>query len=333
VRRRYAQLQLDPPDALVGPLDHRPLGAQQVADHAEGGDDDAGVKQHGAEDQRLDVARAVALGVGDDEAHPDGERAEQQDRRGGEEHAQRLVLGVDAEDRDRVAADVGGGRGEQARLARHRVGRDRDVIERHQLLAGLDDRLERVGEVRDDQDLQRGLAVVGAEAGRRVRHVGSRSGAHDARAEPLEALLQRREVLDRGHVAVADHHVGGSGDNRGDELRDIGAAVLVVRVGVDDHVGPQLQRRVHAGLECAREPLVVGQANDVLDAERARDVDRRVGRAVVDHEPLDRVEAVEPARQIGQRGRQLLGLVLAGNLDDQLHRVRCRPRVPSTTVP
>jgi len=29
----------------------------------------------------------------------------------------------------------------------------------------------------------------------------------------------------------------------------------------------------------------------------------------------------------------LLGFVLAGNLDDQLHRVRCRPRVPSTTVP
>ena len=39
------------------------------------------------------------------------------------------------------------------------------------------------------------------------------------------------------------------------------------------------------------------------------------------------------AGQVGQRRRQLRGFVLAGNLDDQLHRVRCRPRVPSTTVP
>ena len=72
------------------------------------------------------------------------------------------------------------------------------------------------------------------------------------------------------------------------------AAVLVVGIGVDDHVGAELQGRVDAGLEGGREALVVGQAHDVVDAVRARDRDRVVGRAVVDDEPLDLVEARQP---------------------------------------
>jgi hypothetical protein len=38
------------------------------------------------------------------------------------------------------------------------------VVDRDELLAGLDDRLERVGEFRDDEQLDRGLAVVRTEA-------------------------------------------------------------------------------------------------------------------------------------------------------------------------
>jgi hypothetical protein len=49
------------------------------------------------------------------------------------------------------------------------------------------------------------------------------------------------------------------------------------------------------------EALVVGQADDVVDAVRARDLDRRVGRAVVDDQPLDGVEAGQLARQVGER--------------------------------
>ena len=40
----------------------------------ERGQHDRGVEQHRAEDQRLDVAGAVALHVGDEEARPDRER-------------------------------------------------------------------------------------------------------------------------------------------------------------------------------------------------------------------------------------------------------------------
>ena len=97
-------------------------------------------------------------------------------------------------------------------------------------------------------------------------------------------------------------------------------AVLVVGVGVDDDVGAELQAGVEPGLEAGREALVVGQPDDVLDPALAGDLDRAVGRAVVDHEQLDRVEAVDRARQVGDRRRQRLLLVQAGDLDDQLHR-------------
>ena len=108
-------------------------------------------------------------------------------------------------------------------------------------------------------------------------------------------------------------------EDRRDELRDVAPVVLVVGVGVDDHVGAELQRGVEPGLEAGREPLVVGQPDDVVDAVRARDLDRAVGRAVVDHEPLDGVEAGDLAGQVGERQRAASLLVEAGDLDDQLH--------------
>ena len=191
-------------------------------------------------------------------------------------------------------------------------------------LAGLDDRLQRVRVLRDDRHLDRGLAVVGAEAGGRVGHVGVRGLAHDPRAELLQALLQRREVLDLVGLAVADDHVGRAVDDRLDELGDVAAVVLVVGVGVDDHVGAELQAGVEPGLEAGGQALVVRQLDDVVDAVGARDLDRAVGRAVVDDQPLDHVEALDRSREVGERRRAADLLVEAGDLDDQLHRERKR---------
>ena len=193
------------------------------------------------------------------------------------------------------------------------------MVDRDGHLARLDDRLERVGVLRDDLQLERGLAVVGAEARRRVRHRGLGRLAHDPRAEPLQRLLQRREVLDRHHLAVADDHVGRAGDDRLDELEDVRPVVLVVGVGVDDHVGAELERRVQARLEAVRQPLVVGQPDDVVDAVGDRDLDGAIGRAVVDDEPLDGVETGDLTGQVGQRPRERLLLVETWDLDDQLH--------------
>ena len=116
-------------------------------------------------------------------------------------------------------------------------------------------------------------------------------------AEALQQLLDRREVLDRVDLAVADDHVRVTAENRRHELWDIRTLVLVVGVGVDDHVGAELEAGVEAGLEGRCQALVVGQADHVVDAGRARDLDRAVRRAVVDDQPFDGVESVDLAGQ------------------------------------
>ena len=81
VRGRHAELELDPAHALERALEHDPLAGEQVADDAERGQQHRGVEQHGAEDQRLDVAGALALeDVEVEEAAPDDERDEPDQR-------------------------------------------------------------------------------------------------------------------------------------------------------------------------------------------------------------------------------------------------------------
>ena len=198
-----------------------------------------------------------------------------------------------------------------------------DVRDRHPLLAGLDDRLERVGELRDDRHAQRGFSRVGPEAARRVGDGGVRDLPHHPAAERLQLPLAPRHVLQLGDVAIADDEIGRAAQQRREQLADIAAGVLIVGVGVDDEIGVLLQRRVDAGHERRRQPLVPRQPHDVMDAVRARDVGGAVLGAVVDDEDLDHVDAGHGRRQVCQRGRQRVGLVQARNLDDQFfHWVR-----------
>src|SRR5690606_18497572 len=171
----------------------------------------------------------------------------------------------------------------------------------------------------DDGEAQRRLTVVGPEAGGRVGHVGVGCLAHDPAPEPLEHLLRTREVLDRHDVPVADHHVGLTGEDGRHQGRDVGRRVLVVGVGVDDDVGAQLEGGVQPRLEGGGQALVVGQLDDVVDPVLPGHLDRAVGRAVVDDEPLDLVEAGDLPGQVGQRDRELVLLVEARDLDDELH--------------
>ena len=57
----------------------------------------------------------------------------------------------------------------------------------------------------------------------------------------------------------------------------------------------------------------------MIDTMSARDRDRVIGRTVIDDQPLHDVEPLHLARQVGERARQLLGLVETGDLDDELH--------------
>ena len=118
-------------------------------------------------------------------------------------------------------------------------------------------------------------------------------------------------MVDLVDLAVADDHVGLAGEDRRDQLGDVGAAVLVVGVGVDDDVGAEFQAGVEPGLEAGGQALVVGQADDVLDPALAGDRDGAVGLAVVDHQQLDLVDAVR-ARGGGRRSSPAASLPRSG---------------------
>jgi hypothetical protein len=100
-------------------------------------------------------------------------------------------------------------------------------------------------------------------------------------------------VLDSRNLSIADHHVGATLEDRRDELRDVGGRVLIIGVGVDDHIRAELQRRVQPRLKGRREPLVVGQPDEVVDAALARGRGGPVGGAVVDDQPLDAIEPIQ----------------------------------------
>ena len=79
VRGLDPERQLDPPHPLEDPLRHHPLPGQEVADHAEREELDRGDEEHGAEDQRLDVAVAVAVEDPVDQERQPGEQGEHAD--------------------------------------------------------------------------------------------------------------------------------------------------------------------------------------------------------------------------------------------------------------
>ena len=79
-----------------------------------------------------------------------------------------------------------------------------------------------------------------------------------------------------------DDDVGLVGQHRCCELGDVGTAVLVVCVGVDDDVGTQAQACIEAGHETHREAPIHRVAHHMVDTVLTSDFCRIVGRAVVD---------------------------------------------------
>lgn len=64
---------------------------------------------------------------------------------------------------------------------------------------------------------------------------------------------------------------------------------------------------------------LLGGATKRRTGELERAVGRAVGAAVVDDEHLDAIDAVDVAQLVGERGGELVALVEAGDLGDELH--------------
>jgi hypothetical protein len=142
--------------------------------------------------------------------------------------------------------------------------------------------------------------------------------AASGRSSPaaLHELLEAGEVLDRAGLPVADDDLGFLPEDRLHELGDLRLRVLVVPVGVHDDVRTVQQRVVDAVTERAGETHVRRVVHEVLDAVLLGDLDGAVGAAVVDHQDLDLVDAVDLSRDgVDDAGEGVL-LVEAGDLDE-----------------
>lgn len=128
-------------------------------------------------------------------------------------------------------------------------------------------------------------------------------------------------MLDVADRPIADHELSLAIDDRRDQRADIVGVVLVVGIGIDDHVGPFGDRTCQAGHERVGKPHVHRQVDDVIDPRGDGAFDGAIAAAVVDDQPLDAIDAGKRARKLRQGLGDRVLLVVAGNLDDEFHGI------------
>src|SRR3546814_9545937 len=141
-------------------------------------------------------------------------------------------------------------------------------------------------------------------------------------AESLKKSLGGAKMRYRLCSPVADHDIGAACDDRLDELRNIGAIILIVAVGIDDDIGVGTEGKVDAVPETACQTHIATVAQYMVHAAVPRDVARPVSRAVVDDKIFDNIYARNMARQVGNRRGKRIGFVVARYLDEDRKRTR-----------
>ena len=92
--------------------------------------------------------------------------------------------------------------------------------------------------------------------------------------------------------------------------------VLVVSVRVDDHIGAQAQAGIQPSHEAGCQSHVPRQAHDVVGPGGLGRLGSPIQAAIVDHQRLDGLDFGELPGQGLQGLGDILGFVVAGDLDD-----------------
>jgi len=126
-------------------------------------------------------------------------------------------------------------------------------------------------------------------------------------------------MSDRVGLSIAHDNISRAFENRLDESADRLPRILIVGVGVHHQVGAEAQRGVQTGHVGGRQTTVSREADDMMHPHFGRDDGSPVGAAVVDDQHLDAVDAVERSREVRERLPEVVALVEAGDLYDELH--------------
>jgi hypothetical protein len=135
----------------------------------------------------------------------------------------------------------------------------------------------------------------------------------------LEPPLAPREVRDLPNVTVSDRHIGVAVEQGSYEARDVASVELPVSVDRDNNVGASMEGCLHPRLEGRGQAAMSPEPHDTVCATGGGNAGGFVTRAIVDHQPHDLIKPGHAAGQPGQSCRQLPGLLIARDLDHQLH--------------
>lgn len=304
-----------------GFLDKLAVGADEFCKNADRSHEAGGKEKDQAEKKRLDVAAGVT----------DKEKVEKSRERHGRDQHQNggcrqkdlegLMSSVHTDHRRRGTPNEGEHGFEQSRLTEFLVGSDWDGNNGHFLATCLDERFEGVGKGADDVQLESGLSGNGTETAGGIGNVETRKPPDHEAPVLLEELFHAREVPNGLGLPIADNDVGLPTEDRLHQFRDVLTAVLVVGVGVHDDVGTKGEGGVEPQGEGPGKPPILGETGDVVDATLAGDLGSAVGAPIVDDERFNPVNTGDDVRKVGKSVGEGLFLVVAGYLDDELHRL------------
>jgi hypothetical protein len=108
-------------------------------------------------------------------------------------------------------------------------------------------------------------------------------------------------------------------DNRGDDPGRVASLELVVGVKMDDNVSPHGQSRLKSNPKRRRQPLMFSQTNDTINLTPLGRFNRSIRASIIDDQHFNVINPWKLTRQVGQRDRECLLLVITRNLNDQFH--------------
>ena len=108
-------------------------------------------------------------------------------------------------------------------------------------------------------------------------------------------------------------------ENRLNECDNIGTAVLVISIGIDNNIGTEFEAGVKTRFEGMAQTAIFWESDNMIHAMFARDLRRAIRRTIVNDQNLDFVNTGNFARNILNRIWQGLFFVEAGDLDNQFH--------------
>ena len=196
------------------------------------------------------------------------------------------------------------------------IGTNRDRGHRNFVPSSLDNGFQRVCIFIHHVEPHGRLAAVCPKAAWGVRDIGIRRLADNPASEMLEFFLERREMLGLVNGALTNDDVRFAFQDWTNQFFNIVAAVLVVRVGIDDDIGTVPQAGIQSCHEAFGEAFVASEVHNIMDTPVFGHLDSVVLTAIVDDEIFDCINAVDMFGEGIESDFQGFCFVVAGNLNN-----------------